>query len=264
MIGTGRRERVRRIAACLPALLCLFALGSIPVTTTGFSGSTTAAADFKTATFVTTASRMFATGKDVDGQLGVRRFADEYAFAETTAGGTWTDVEVSITTDTHACGLRTDGSVWCWGKNASGQIGLGSTNSPIVAPAQVGTATDWVSVKAGAQFSCARKSTGTLWCWGLNSSGQLGRGNTTSSSSPGQVGTDADWASVTAGINHTCATKTTGTLWCWGGNGSGQLGRGDTVSPATSPIQVGTATDWSSVTAGGSYTCATRTDGTLW
>jgi hypothetical protein len=74
--------------------------------------------------------------------------------------------------------VRTDGTLWCWGKNTRGQLGIGTRDSTLV-PAQVGTATDWDSVVANDSHTCALRGTRpdtTLWCWGDNSEGQLGNG----------------------------------------------------------------------------------------
>ena len=76
----------------------------------------------------------------------------------------------------------------------------------------------WAHIGLGADHTCATRANGTLWCWGLNGSGQLGIGNHTGQDRPRQVTTPAagGWASVTAGDDFTCATRTGGTLWCWG------------------------------------------------
>ena len=163
------------------------------------------------------------------------------------------------------CAVKTDHTLWCWGLNFAGQLGDGTTtNSPV--PVQVsGHATDWATVTAGQDYTCAEKTGGTVWCWGVNSSGQLGDGTTTDRPVPVQVsGHATDWATVTAGGDHTCAEKTGGTVWCWGDNGNGELGNGTTTNSPV-PVQVsGHATDWATVTAGQDYTCAEKTGGTVW
>ncbi|HRI29002.1 MAG TPA: HYR domain-containing protein, partial [Chitinophagales bacterium] len=100
-----------------------------------------------------------------------------------------------------------------------------------------GTATNWASVSAGDYHTLATKSDGSLWAWGDNFYGQLGRGNYTTSNSPVQVGTATNWASVSAGGYHTLATKTDDGLWAWGRNVEGQLGTGNNTD-STSPVQV--------------------------
>jgi alpha-tubulin suppressor-like RCC1 family protein len=118
----------------------------------------------------------------------------------------------------------------------NGQLGDGTdTNKSI--PTQIGTATNWKNIAAGANHSLATKTDGTLWAWGLGGSGQLGNGNFLNSLSPVQVGTATNWSEIAAGGHHSIAIKTDGTLWAWGNNYSGQLGDG-TISNRTVPIQI--------------------------
>lgn len=88
-----------------------------------------------------------------------------------------------------------------------------------------------IEVSVGSDHTCARKTDGTLWCWGKNTDGQLGIGNTTASTVPVQVtGLAGNVTSVSVGNGHTCARKTDGTLWCWGSNFDGELGIGNLTS----------------------------------
>ncbi len=96
-----------------------------------------------------------------------------------------------------------------------------------------------------------------LWTWGLNTSGQLGLGNITNSSSPIQVGALTTWSSIAGGFRHTIALKTDGTLWTWGINNTGQLGLGN-ITYYSSPKQVGALTNWLSIAGGRDHTIATR------
>ena len=103
---------------------------------------------------------------------------------------------------------------------------------------------------------------GGLYSWGLNSSGQLGLGDTANRSSPNQVGALTTWLNVSAGSSSSFAVKTDGTMWSWGNGSQGGLGLGNLTS-YSSPKQVGALTAWLSVT--GRYAVlATKTDGTLW
>ena len=157
---------------------------------------------------------------------------------------------------------RTVPGLWCWGLNAYGQLGLGTTllySSPV----QVGSLTNWRQVSAGIDQETAIKTNGTLWCWGLNTYGQLGNGTTTSYSSPIQVGSLTNWKQVSVGEFYNAASKTDGTLWAWGYNNHGQLGNGTTTS-YSSPIQVGSLTNWKQITAGNFHTAAIQIDGSLW
>jgi alpha-tubulin suppressor-like RCC1 family protein len=164
------------------------------------------------------------------------------------------------------CAIRTDTTLWCWGYNGSGQLGIGNTTTEDL-PQQVTSpaSTGWTAVSAGYSYTCATRDDTTLWCWGWNLEGELGIGNTDNQDQPHQVTVPAadGWASIAAS-NHTCATRGDATLWCWGYNGSGQLGIGnssnqDLPAQVTSPASTG----WTSASSGGFHTCATRTHA-LW
>jgi len=105
---------------------------------------------------------------------------------------------------------------------------------------------------------------GTVWSFGSNNNGQLGQGNTTNYSSPVQVGSLTTWKLVSGGQYFTTAIKTDGTLWAWGQNiFYGQLGQGDRTN-YSSPVQVGSLTNWKEVSNGRYHSVAIKTDGTLW
>ena len=104
----------------------------------------------------------------------------------------------------------------------------------------------------------------SMYSWGLNSVGQLGQNNTNNLSSPVQVGSLTTWSVTSCGRDHALAVKTDGTLWVWGSNGSGQLGLNFVSGYRSSPVQVGTATDWSAVSGGYFCSFAIKTGGTLW
>lgn len=122
----------------------------------------------------------------------------------------------------HNVVINSDGTLWAWGRNDYGQLGVGTTvDHP--APVQVGTGTDWQTIAAGGFHTVAIKSDGTLWAWGHNVNGQLGDGSTTYQFSPIRVGTDSNWQMVSAGFMHTVAIKSDGTLWAWGHNPTTQF-----------------------------------------
>lgn len=123
----------------------------------------------------------------------------------------------------------------------------------------------WLQVDAGLLHTCAVRSDHHLFCWGLDDVGALGDGLPLKNRKwPVEVaGHTGDWASVSAGDVHTCGLKTTGRLFCWGSDFLGRLGTTATQDQPA-PVEVaGGRTDWASVSAGGSTTCATRTDGRL-
>jgi len=153
--------------------------------------------------------------------------------------------EISLGND-YSASIKTDGTLWAWGNNDNGQLGLGDT-TPYSSPVQVGSDENWSSVDAGSYDSdghtLAIKTNGKLYAWGYNAYGQLGLGDRDHRSVPTQVGTDEDWSSVSAGERHTLAIKTDGTLWTWGYNSNGQLGQ-ENLTRYSSPVQVGSETEW--------------------
>ena len=165
----------------------------------------------------------------------------------------------------HTCGIRTDGRLFCWGRNTYGQLGDATTVERTVPTQAVSGFSDWTTVSAGYEHTCARRSTGRIYCWGRNNVGQVGDGGTTNRITPTPVGSWTNWTSVSAGGFHTCARRTNGRLYCWGYNGDGQLGNG-TTTLTLHPVQVARGwTNWtSSIATGTSHTCARRGNGRLY
>jgi len=154
--------------------------------------------------------------------------------------------------------------LWTWGYNAAGALGLGN-KTYYSSPKQVGSLTNWNIIYAGSQAydrTNAIKTDGTLWVWGIGSSGQLGLGNTTSYSSPKQLGALTNWLSVASGFYFTVAINN-GNLYAWGRNTQGQLGLNNTNN-YQSPKQIGALSTWSKAVAGERFAIAIKTDGTLW
>jgi alpha-tubulin suppressor-like RCC1 family protein len=165
--------------------------------------------------------------------------------------------------DYHTIALATNGTLWTWGLNLVGQLGIGNTYDCIL-PVSIGTDTDWSEISCGEVHTLGLKSNRTLWSWGGNGAGQLGMGDTESQNwEPFQIGTDSDWLRIAAGNAHNLALKTNGTIWSWGSNTWGELGVGDT-NDKFSPTLVGTDSDWSRITAGNAHSLAIKTNGMLW
>ncbi len=173
----------------------------------------------------------------------------------------WADIATARNT---CLALKTNGTLWAWGRNSSGQLGIGSTTDTGT-PTQVGSATDWDKIGRGHHTSHAIKTNGTLWGWGFNDYGTVGDGTTTQRTSPVQIGSDTNWAFVSSS-QHTVALKTNNTLYTWGRNTYGQLGQGDSGdgTERDTPTQVGTDTDWDKAQAGGHHSIALKTDGKIY
>lgn len=163
----------------------------------------------------------------------------------------------------HSIAVKTDGTLWSWGYNNVGQLGVGNTTS-YSSPKQVGALTTWYSVSCTFNSTLSIKTNGTLWSWGGNSQGQLGLNNTTEYSSPKQVGALTNWLKVASGRYHNIAIKTNGTLWAWGFNSQGQLGFNNSSNYYSSPKQIGSLSTWSQIACGNRFSLAIKTDGTLW
>ena len=202
-------------------------------------------------------------GDNVYGQLGDNTITDRSSPVQTIAGGTnWKSVGCGYY---HTAAIKTDGTLWSWGRNTYGQLG-DNTQTDKSSPVQtIATGTNWKSVAGGKYHTAAIKTDGTLWTWGYNGSGQLGDNTQINKSSPVQtIAAGTNWKSVAGGSYHTAAIKTDGTLWSWGYNFHGELGD-NTATGKNSPVQtIAAGTNWKSVACGYYHTAAIKTDGTLW
>ena len=141
--------------------------------------------------------------------------------------------------------------------------GLTATREVTLALADVTTDDRWATVSVRRFHTCGVTTDGSAWCWGDNTSGQLGDGTSTQRLTPTRVGAWANWVSVTVGFYHSCGVWADGTAWCWGDNTSGQLGDGTTDGRLT-PTRVEGPSNWVSLAAGESHSCGVRADGTAW
>jgi alpha-tubulin suppressor-like RCC1 family protein len=121
-----------------------------------------------------------------------------------------------------ACAIDTTGALWCWGANDRGQSGTGACCNAVTTPARVGTDTDWAQIAVGSTSECARKTDGSLWCWGQG----YYDGTTGDLHVPTRVGARNDWIDLATSFSETCATAADHSLWCYGDNTNGQLGLG--------------------------------------
>ena len=176
----------------------------------------------------------------------------------------------------HSLALKSDGTVYGWGTNTNGRIG-DNTATTRAYPVQVkgtggvGVLSDVTDIHAGTAHSVARKSDGTVWAWGLGTSGQLGDNTIVSKSAPVQVTMLAGTAPLTdvtaiasaSGAGHTLALRSDGTVWAWGLGTNGQLGDGSAVT-RSSAVQVMNLTDVIAISAGTAFSMALKSDGTVW
>ncbi len=200
-----------------------------------------------------------------------------------------------------ACGLRTDGTLSCFGAGMRGQLGSNVTAAD--GTFTVGTPGEWAQVDAAGAFACGVKKDGSLWCWGASTAFVSADGGF-GSDIPVRIGTASDWKLIAAGETSACGLKTSGSLWCWafspvvfngmpteiapgevfesldvnthlcavkpdgtawciGNNNFGQVGDG-VAGTRVQFSQVGAASDWAGISTGGAHTCGVRDDGTRW
>lgn len=166
--------------------------------------------------------------------------------------------------------IEKNGSLWSWGWNESGQLGIGQTGQEfdkISVPQDISNGHKWKFVASGQAYTFFIREDGTLWTAGDNSDGVSGVGDGASNHKVlTQVGTESDWTYVAASRffgRSAFGIKTDGTLWAWGDGKNGNLGLNGYKSQST-PKQVGTDKNWKQVSVGQYFTVAIKTDGTLW
>lgn len=224
----------------------------VPVTVTGLANVTAVSGGTAHSIALKSDGTVWAWGLKTNGRLGNGTTSGNQTTAVQATG--LAGVTAIAAGGAHSLVLKTDGTVWAFGANASGQLGDNtvidkSTAVPVSGLASV------VAIAAGDNHSLAIKSDGTLWAWGKNLNGQLGDGTTTDKHVPTQVLTVAGVISVDGGASHTVAAKSDGTIWAFGLNTNGQLGDG-TVVQKTSPVRAGTLTMVAQVSAGTSHSLA--------
>lgn len=214
---------------------------------------------------VRTDGSLWSWGGNQVGQLGNGTTNGSWVPVRGGQGYDWTSVAAGYL---HTLAIKRDGTLWAWGENDRGRLGypISGGNINQVLPKLVGSAGDkWQKAVAGYEHSAGIKADGSLWVWGANGEGQLGDGTTTDRDLPVQIMVGSRWRAVAAGIYHTLAVREDGTLWAWGNQYSGRLGNGnDNGNRRLTPVQIGSAKTWLSVTAGDLASAATRNDGTLW
>jgi alpha-tubulin suppressor-like RCC1 family protein len=144
-----------------------------------------------------------------NGAAGDPPYADVVSPTAVAGGGTWSRI---LPDGNLTCGVRTNGSGWCWGGDG---LGAGSTVTASTSPVSVG-AGRWRSIDPGAASACGVRVNGSLWCWGSNSVGTVGDGTTSDRDVPTRL--DGTWTSAGIGTNTTCAVATDNSVWCWGQN----------------------------------------------
>lgn len=198
---------------------------------------------------------LFSWGNNESGELGLGDTAKFLKYNSPLKVGddsTWSKVssDFGITT-----AIKTDGSLWSWGEQYNGELGIGMPNKfKTQKPIRIGNDNDWVSISTSTGHTIALKSNGTLWAWGQANYGA----DTVIQNNPIQIGRDTNWKIISAGYAFSTAIKSDGTLWSWGvgADGAGYF--------CKTPKRIGTGNIWKDVSSGLQHTIALRNDGTLW
>ncbi len=182
-----------------------------------------------------TDGRLFCWGAGGRGRLGNDSTDNRDAPVQEASGAeNWANVSAGAE---HTCAIRADGRLFCWGSGDGGALGIGAIEDHATPVQEMGAAIDWRQVSAGAGVTCAIRMDQSLYCWGSNSTGQLGNGSGEDSLVPVQEADGAHtWASVSVAraggaSAFVCATREGGRLFCWGSDVWGQLGVGSPPMP---------------------------------
>jgi alpha-tubulin suppressor-like RCC1 family protein len=206
---------------------------------------------------------MWGWGSNTNGKLGDNSTTDRCsAVQETTSSTTWCAASAGCT---HSSGIKTDQTLWHWGSNSCGQLGVNNTTSRSSPVREITSSTNWCRVCNANASTFGIKSDGSLWSWGNNSCGQLAHNTTAAASSPArEITNSANWCEVSSLGLFAGAVKANGTLWLWGSNDCGQLAQNNTVSTCSPVREITSSNTWTHLSIGTRHTLALKSDGTLW
>jgi alpha-tubulin suppressor-like RCC1 family protein len=212
---------------------------------------------------ITANSTVQCWGRNSDGQLG-----------NGSVGNSPTPVTVALLTsvfmiaagEAHTCALDVSGGqkfgeATCWGDNAYGQLGDGTTTDRLIPVSVADLQNTGRSMSAGARHTCLAQFVGSIYCWGNNAYRQLGDDTGLPAFKP-RLLSGVSGQALTSGRLHTCARSLVGALVCWGRNSDGQLGNGANLDSAAPVAPSGLLTA-SVFAAGGAQSCAAQADGPL-
>lgn len=206
---------------------------------------------------------LYAWGLNSAGQLGDGTTTNRTIPVAVTMPAGVRFVQVSAA-NAHSLALAADGTVYAWGTNFTGQVGIGTAAASLVPVAvsqgDIPVGTRFVQVAAGSDHSLALAADGTLYAWGFNSNGQVGDNTTINRTAPvavslGAASVGTRFVRVVGGQFHSLALAADGTLYGWGLNSNGQLGDGTTITPRLTPVaESSRRTTWRGVASGPSAT----------
>jgi alpha-tubulin suppressor-like RCC1 family protein len=224
-----------------------------PIAVIGNHAFTSVATGGDHACGITVNGDAFCWGSNGSGQLGSA--AVNPSLIPVKVSGSVVFDTTSITSGlNHSCALTSAGAAYCWGSDASGQLGAGGPGNQST-PTAVSGGLLFRQISAGEAHTCAVTTGGAAYCWGAGGLGRLGTGNTSSSTTPVAVTGGLTFSEVTAGGLHSCGITTVGSnLYCWGDNSEGQFGSGNFAS-SNAPVAVFGGQSWAQVDAGVDGTC---------
>jgi alpha-tubulin suppressor-like RCC1 family protein len=236
---------------------------STPLQVPGVSGIIAIAAGRWHALALRADGLVMAWGNNLNGQLGNGSIpvAPFTIFAPDVVSSLTGVIAIAAGTD-HNLAVRDDGSVWAWGSNGSGQLGLGSSGAAVPSASRTKTVIDIVAVSASQSHSLAVRKDGTMWAWGSNSNGQMGNGASGGPpvSTPVQVQGVSGGLAVAAGQLNSVGLGDDGTVWTWGDNANGALGNGTGLSSIL-PVQMTNVTGAIGISGGFNYSACVRSSG---
>lgn len=198
-------------------------------------------------------------GMGAGGQLGDGLRTDSQQPVAVTGGHRFVRLAASLWQGV-TCGLKTDGSLWCWGIGFGGAAGPAASAEP--APWTQASTVALHRITLGEAHACGLDEAGQAWCWGRNVFGELGTGSDSSAAVPAPVAGGRVYTEIAAGPMHTCALDATGQAWCWG---FAAVGDGGSMSePRRVPAAVAGNLAFVQIASGQGRSCGLTAAGAAW
>lgn len=221
---------------------------------------------------ISTAGEVWAWGANSSGQLGIGDVSGTTTPVRLDAFAPTTSVKIAAIAagSGHVLALSTSGEIWAWGRNDSGQLGIGNTLTK-KKPEKIPGLSTAIAIAAGMDHSLALLADGTVFAWGSNTFGQVGNGGGPCPCDrildPTPVLIDIVGAAplaIVAGGNHSLVLMDDNSVWGWGRNNEGQLGQGFTSLSESDPLEITGLGPVAAISAGGTHSLARTSDGKIW
>ena len=241
---------------------------SVPVRVNGLEDVKMVSSGHKFTCAVKNDGTAWCWGHNLHGQLGIDTMTEEPDNITPIQVQGLDEVDVISAGGNHTCAVKNDGTLWCWGFNDRGQLGIGTygDDAEALLPQHVPDLNSVLSISAGKRHTCAVDGDGDLYCWGANWSGQLGTGAAWDAvvASPAHVPQAGSTLSVSSATGHTCSINIAGSFLCWGVNDYGTLGNGSTLEPNVPEPVMDPPGRGILISAGPYHTCAIDNDESPW